>query len=166
MARTRRTNGMSQQRCPKNKRNKARFDELSDLNWKMIILQSKISASTTQSVSTILIHLKEIQEEMSQLQRSFNTFQYNITTDWFQFDRQEELQQQQRQAQEQQQVQIQQQVQQQPQEQPEEPIMDEKHFILMSQEDNGEVKYEVCTESSTSEYTSQYTSEYTEEEET
>ena len=156
---------MSQQRCPKNKRNKARFDELSDLNWKMIILQSKISSSTTQSVSTILIHLKEIQEEMSQLQRSFNTFQYNITTDWFQFDRQEELQQQQRQAQEQQ-VQIQQQVQQQPQEQPEEPIMDEKHFILMSQEENGEVKYEVCTESSTSEYTSQYTSEYTEEEET
>ena len=152
---------MSQQRCPKNKRNKARFDELSDLNWKMIVLQSKISSSTTQSVSTILIHLKEIQEEMSQLQRSFNTFQYNITTDWFQFDRQEELQQQQRQAQEQQV-----QVQQQPQEQPEEPIMDEKHFILMSQEENGEVKYEVCTESSTSEYTSQYTSEYTEEEET
>ena len=127
----------------------------------MIILQSKISSSTTQSVSTILIHLKEIQEEMSQLQRSFNTFQYNITTDWFQFDRQEELQQQQRQAQEQQT-----QVQQQPQEQAEEPIMDEKHFILMSQEENGEVKYEVCTESSTSEYTSQYTSEYTEEEET
>ena len=164
MARTRRTNGMSQQRCPKNKRNKARFDELSDLNWKMIILQSKISASTTQSVSTILIHLKEIQEEMSQLQRSFNTFQYNITTDWFQFDRQEQLQQQQRQEQVQQQTQDK--VQQQPQEQVEEPIMDEKHFILMSQEDNGEVKYEVCTESSTSEYTSQYTSEYTEEEET
>ena len=67
---------------------------------------------------------------MSQLQRSFNTFQYNITTDWFQFDRQEELQQQQRQAQEQQQVQIQQQVQQQPQEQPEEPIMDE--LMLMA----------------------------------
>ena len=95
-----------------------------------------------------MIHLKEIREEMAQLQRSFNTFQYNLTNDWFEDERQQAQTQQTQQAQ----------VQQQPKEEPEEPIMDEKHFILMTQEDNGEVKYEVCTESSTSEYTSQYTS--------
>ena len=106
--------------------------------------------------------INDMEEQMNQLEITFNTFQYNLTTDWFQFDRQEQLQQQQTQEQVQQETQVQQQ----PQEQTEEPIMDEKHFILMSQEDNGEVKYEVCTESSTSEYTSQYTSEYTEEEET
>ena len=153
---------MSQQRCPKNRRNKARFIELCELNGKIYTLQREISSLKYKSLRTVMDSINDMEEQMNQLEITFNTFQYNLTTDWFQFDRQEQLQQQQTQEQVQQETQVQQQ----PQEQTEEPIMDEKHFILMSQEDNGEVKYEVCTESSTSEYTSQYTSEYTEEEET
>ena len=107
MARTRPGNRMSQQRGPKNPRNRLRFDELCDVNGKIHKLQTELSSLNVKPLKTVMDSLKEIQEQMNQLERSFNIFQYNLTTDWFQFDRQEQLQQQQ--PQEQQKVQEQEQ---------------------------------------------------------
>lgn len=33
-------------------------------------------------------HLKEIEEQMTQLERIFNVLQYNLTNDWYEDDRQ------------------------------------------------------------------------------
>ena len=99
MARTRPGNRMSQQRGPKNPRNRLRFDELCDVK-------------NVKPLKTVMDSLKEIQEQMNQLERSFNKFQFNLTTDWFQDDRQqvqqtqEQPQEQQQQAQEQEQVSV------------------------------------------------------------
>ena len=109
MARTRPGNRMSQQRGPKNPRNRLRFDELCDVNGKIHRLQTELSSLNVKPLKTVMDSLKEIQEQMNQLERSFNKFQFNLTTDWFQDDRQQ-VQQPQEQPQEQQQAQEQEQV--------------------------------------------------------
>ena len=79
---------MSQQRSIRNPTNRERFDELVELNGKIQELKTKVYSSKFKPVGSLMNHLKEIEEQMNQLERTFNVFQYNLTNDWYQDDRQ------------------------------------------------------------------------------
>ena len=86
MGRTRPWN--RQQRAPRNPRNRERFDELVELNGKIQEVKTLVYASKFKQIGSIMNHLKEIEEQMNQMERIFNVFQYNLTNDWYEDDRQ------------------------------------------------------------------------------
>ena len=86
MGRTRPWN--RQQRAPRNPRNRERFDELVELNGKIQEVKTLVYASKFKQIGSIMNHLKEIEEQMNQMERIFIVFQYNLTNDWYEDDRQ------------------------------------------------------------------------------
>ena len=80
--------GNRQQRYPNNPRNRERFDELVELNGKIQEVKKQVFSSKFKPVGSLMNHLKEIEEQMTQLERIFNVLQYNLTNDWYEDDRQ------------------------------------------------------------------------------
>ena len=80
--------GNRQQRYPNNPRNRERFDELVELNGKIQEVKKQVFSSKFKQVGSLMNHLKEIEEQMTQLERIFNVLQYNLTNDWYEDDRQ------------------------------------------------------------------------------
>ena len=64
--------GNRQQRYPNNPRNRERFDELVELNGKIQEVKKQVFSSKFKPVGSLMNHLKEIEEQMTQLERIFN----------------------------------------------------------------------------------------------